>query len=287
MRLTVFTPLYNRANKLLKIYDSLSKQNCNDFEWLIVDDGSSDGAKETVEELRKEKSSFYIRYIYQDNGGKHRAYNTALKLAEGEYFFCLDSDDWLNENAISNIFDFIVDAKLLIVAYKENEKGVLLSDEFPKGVLTASFTDLYYKYRCLGEFTIIFKTSFARQFPFPEFDGEKFLGESVIYDRMIDTPATLLPTVITICEYQSDGLSANINNTMKKNPAGYCLYFMQRIDIEKSFKQRIVYAGKYNCFKMFAKKNKTKYIGRHKFLVVYTIPLGLLFWLYYKIFRKF
>ena len=287
MKLTVFTPLYNRADKLYRIYDSLLKQTDYDFEWLIIDDGSQDNAREVVDALKQQAALFSIRYIYQENGGKHMAYNAALELAEGEYFFCLDSDDWLAENAINNIMERITGDENIIVSYKTNEKGDLLSDKFPEGVLNSSFSDLYYKYKCFGEFSIIFRTSLARQFPFPEFKGELFIGELVIYDRMREFQTVLLPKIITVCEYQSDGLTANINNTMKNNPAGYCLYFMQRIDMEKSFKKRLSAAGKYNCFRIFAKTQKTKYVGNHKVLVMVTKPLGLTFWLYYKIFRKF
>lgn len=286
--ITIFTPTYNRAEKLVRLYKSLLSQFCYNFEWLIIDDGSTDNTESVVKEF--EQTKFPIAYYKQENGGKHTAYNQALKLAHGEYFFCVDSDDWLEAGAIETILDFVLNREnmMLIFAYKKDEKGKLLSDEFPENVTQISLQELSNEFHCNGEFSIIIRTDFARKFPYPVFEGEKFVTEAVVYDRMTaETKVSLLSQVITVCEYQEDGLSNNMNRIMKANPAGYCLYFMQRIDMQDSFKNRIITAGKYQCFCRLAKKQMSKYTGRHPVTVAAAKPLGLLFLIYYKVLRGF
>lgn len=288
MKLTIFTPTYNRADKLHRVYESLIVQTSYDFEWLIIDDGSVDNTENIVQLFLDEKR-FLVRYVKQQNGGKHRAYNRALELAQGDWFFCLDSDDWLADGAIEKILDFVYYREdKLILAYKKDEKGKLLSDEFPENMGQISLRKLNDDCHCNGEFSIIFRTNFARKFPFPAFEGENFITEVVVYDRMASVETvSLLSQVITICQYQEDGLSNNLNQIMKNNPAGYCLYFMQRIDYYETFLQRFITAGKYQCFCRFAGKQKSKYIGKHPVMVTLAKPLGLLFLLYYKIMRGF
>lgn len=287
MKLTIFTPTYNRADKLQRVYDSLIVQTSYDFEWLVIDDGSSDNTEAVVKGF--DQSLFKIVYCKQKNGGKHTAYNRALELARGDYFFCVDSDDWLADQAVNEIINFVKEGrKNFILAYKEDEKGVRLSNVFPEGVAQLSLFNLHNEYHCNGEFSIIFRTDFASKFPFPIFKGEKFVTEAVIYDRMaLVENISLLAKVVTICEYQDDGLSNNLNCIMRNNPAGYCLYFMQRIDLQQTMTQRIIMAGKYKCFCMFAKEKRTSYSGRHRKLVSLCTPIGFAFWVYYKLLRGF
>ncbi len=283
MRLTIFTPTYNRADKLDRLYQSLLRQSCPAFEWLIVDDGSTDGTEAVVSVFQSGAAAFPIRYVRQENGGKHRAYNRALELAEGDCFFCVDSDDWLAEDAVEHLLEACesLNERLFIAAYKQDEQGKRLSTEFP-GIRECTLRELSDKYRCGGEYSLIFPIGLARKFPFPVFDGEKFMGEAVIYDRIgMVADVRLLPQVLTVCEYQEDGLSNNLNRIMQRNPAGYCLYFMQRIDLAPSLKERIITAGKYHCFCSFAGEKQSEYTGKYRRLVRLTRPLGALFRVYY------
>ncbi len=70
-----------------KLYESLCKQTCFKFEWLIVDDGSEDDTSAKVKKWMKENDKFKIRYIYQNNQGKQLAFNTGVENCELEYFF--------------------------------------------------------------------------------------------------------------------------------------------------------------------------------------------------------
>lgn len=285
--LTVFTPTFNRSTKLKRVYESLLSQSAENFEWLIVDDGSTDDTYMIVKGFSTNK--FPIRYYKKVNGGKHTAYNLALEYANGEFLLCVDSDDWLSENAVKIISQSLSKEKAnILMAYKMGQNGKLLSNPFPIGVNRAGILDLAHYYKCTGEFSLIFRTEYAKKYPFPVFTGERFITESVVYDRMfVSEKAFLLPEIITVCEYQNDGLTNNFNEIMKKNPKGYCLYFMQRIDAEISIRKRISTIGKYHCFYIMSKGEKNKYNGKYKLLVHLLSPLGWIAYFYYKWVRGF
>lgn len=287
MLLTIFTPAYNRADKLKQIYLSLEKQINTEFEWLIVDDGSKDNTEKVIAELMK-NSSMNIRYYKKENGGKHTAHNMAVDMAAGKYFMCLDSDDYMNENSIEALLNAIekCDYECGIIAYKCDQNKKMLSNEFPNINYVPNIYFLNKEYKCNGEFVFVFPISILQKNKFPVFEGERFLTESVLYDRL-NCKMCLLPEVIEVCEYQVDGLSSNLNQIMKNNPAGYCLYFMQRIDMQKNFKDRIIVIGKYICFSIFAGKQKSNYNGKYKILSKILCPLGIVVWFYYKCVRKF
>lgn len=288
MKITIFTPTYNRINTLPRLYQSLAAQTSYDFEWLIVDDGSSDGTEDYIKTL--DSVPFELRYFFKENGGKHTAYNFALNVAYGDYFLCVDSDDYLVPDAVESISALTekIPNRCGIIAYKEIESGNLISGEIPVNISEASSSELYLIHGCSGEYTYVYPTAIAKRMPFPVFEGERFITESVVYDRL-DEICKLIPLrkPLTICEYQPDGLTAGIDRSMRNNPRGFCLYFMQRIDLMPSLKGRIVMAGKYQCFKIMAKRDRRlAYTGTHHTLVFISFFIGVLFRLYYRVFRR-
>lgn len=287
MMLTIFTPAYNRAALLPRLYRSLLEQSCTDFEWLVVDDGSTDDTAAAVQSFAEEKR-IEIRYFRKENGGKHTAYNCALDKARGDWFFCVDADDFLAPDAVACIGSMIRDhgSETGFVAYKKDIHGNLLSDAFPQNVDRCRIGDLALRYSCFGEFSLVLSRGIAVGYQFPVFPGERFIGESVVYDRIDEThQVRLLPEVLTVCEYQPDGYSSNFTKLMKQNPSGFCLYFLQRIDLQLSMKQRLIHAGKYWCFRWISKNRNLKYRGKHRALVfLATIP-GVVFRIYYKLIR--
>lgn len=285
--LTVFTPVYNRADMLTRLYRSLCDQTCNDFEWLVVDDGSTDDTACVIQSFMNE-GKINIRYCKKENGGKHTAHNQALELAAGEWFLCVDSDDLLAADAVSKLAGKCaqLNGESGIIAYKEDLNGRLLSDPLPEGIQQTQMYRLASVYDCRGEFSLAFQTDFARRFPFPVFAQERFVTECVVYDRMDQQGEfALLPEVITICEYQPDGYSSDSSKLMKRNPSGYCLYFLQRIDLQPSLLQRSIHAGKYWCFRWICKRTELSYRGKHKVLVALSVIPGVLFRIYYKLLR--
>lgn len=291
MKLTIFTPTYNRGNLLYRIYDSLKSQAIYNFEWLIIDDGSTDNTEEIVQQFLLNKT-FPVRYYRKENGGKHTAHNFAVSVARGEYFMCLDSDDMLVENAMTDLMNCIemCDKNEGIIAYKIDEEGNLLSDIYPKNLIKTNTIELTLKYNCSGEFTLLYPTATLKENTFPVFQGEKFISENVIYDVLSEVcNMRLLNSAITLCEYQDDGYTANYSRIMKSSPAGFALYFMQRIDLQNSFAQRLDVAAKYLSMKRFSGNNKTdyriKYKGCHKYSVLCAYPLSICYSLYYKFVR--
>lgn len=230
MTITVFTPTYNRAYTLPALYDSLNRQSCPDFEWLIVDDGSTDTTKELITSYIADKK-LNIRYIKQSNGGKHRAINRGVAEAQGELFFIVDSDDYLLENAIELVLkewnnlphkDFSGICGRKIFFNGEKVGGEFCNYSF----LDCSSREFRYKYHAKGDMAEVFRTDILRKFPFPEFKGERFVPEALIWDRVTQyLPMHFFNIGIYCCEYLDDGYSRNFKKNLRANPKGFMTYY--------------------------------------------------------------
>lgn len=245
--ITILTPTYNRARLLNRAYESLCRQSDIDFEWLIVDDGSSDDTGVVVDRWLSEKK-INIRYIYQENSGKAAAFNNGVMNAAGEVCMCLDSDDYLADGAIANIsreLHNIENQSIAgIIARKRDTNGHDLGDKFPGNIRYIDTFSLSEEYECYGEWTLIYKTSVLRNFLFPNIENEKFITECVIYDSIAQSyNMLLLDKVIEICEYQTEGYTSNIISNMLKNPTGYKIYYAQRINMARHFRERLSYGN--------------------------------------------
>ena len=176
--ITVFTPTFNRGYIIETLYRSLCRQTNKDFEWLVVDDGSTDNTQELIQSFVKE-ALIEIRYIKQPNGGKHRALNRGVKAAIGELFFIVDSDDYLADNALEQIakhYDDIRDDASFagVCGIRAFFSGKRIGGDCDFGILDCSSLDFRYKYHYKGDMAEVFKTEILRQYPFPEIEGEKF-----------------------------------------------------------------------------------------------------------------
>lgn len=235
MRFTVFTPTYNRAYLIDRLYRSLQRQSFTDFEWVVVDDGSSDDTRGMFGGYLADTNPFPIRYVYQENGGKHRAINKGLELAEGELFYIVDSDDYLPDDALQ-----IIDAveKTVPVEEKHQFGGVCgLKGTENHGVLGRTFSGDVLDITSLqrfgngisGDKAEVFYTALLKQYPFPEFEGENFITEAVVWDRIAGDGYKLrfFNQVVMICQYMPDGLTASGDEIFKRNPHGWGLYIHQ------------------------------------------------------------
>ncbi len=190
-RLTVFTPTYNRENTLGRVFDSLCQQTYRDFEWIIVDDGSTDHTKQLVERFQLE-SPFIVRYFYQENAGKHVAINHALREVDSELFLIADSDDSFRPDALQvfvDTWDGISDKE------KAQYKGVIAMcydartcdpiGRFPEHLFDSNDLDAFFKLRLCFEKWSLVRTDVMREIPFPEPDEKlKFYPETVVWWRM-------------------------------------------------------------------------------------------------------
>lgn len=241
MKVTVFTPTYNRAYIIRQLYESLKKQTNKDFEWLIVDDGSSDDTEKLIQKFQKEPKEFEVRYVKKENGGKCRAINTGLDLAKGELFFTVDSDDYLIEDAIEKIIMWessLPKGKKFagIVANKGFSKTETVNQYFKEEYIDINLLDApcYEEDGELvlaGERAYIFYTEVHKRYKYPEFDGEKFMTEAVTWNRMAKDGyrVRFYNDIIWIFEYQDDGLTKQGHDIFIQNPRGYGLWLKELV----------------------------------------------------------
>lgn len=184
---TVFTPTFNRAHTLERAYRSLLSQTFRDFEWLVIDDGSTDKTRALIEGWQSQ-ANFSIRYFHQENQGKHIATNHGVREAHGELFLTLDSDDACTPTALER-FKHHWDAIPLdrrpffsaVSALCEGENGAIHGNRFPQDVIDSNSIEIRYRYRVEGEKWGFHRTDVLRQFPFPEIQGESFITEAYIW----------------------------------------------------------------------------------------------------------
>lgn len=223
--ITVFTATYNRAYSLPKLYQSLVQQTDKDFEWLVVDDGSSDDTESLINGYIENKS-INIRYIKKQNGGKHSAINVGVNNANGEWFFMVDSDDYLAPDAISILKKRIKSIEsdysfCGITALRVDVNGNEIGDRCNYDILDTDFFSYRYKLRVKGDRAECIRTSVMKEFLFPVFENEKFIPESVIWIPMaMKYKMRYTNDKIYICEYLNDGLTKSGNSIFLKSPVG-------------------------------------------------------------------
>lgn len=232
-KITVFTPTYNRAYILENLYRSLQRQTYRDFEWLVVDDGSSDDTEELFQRWSREDNFFPIRYCKQENGGKCRAINRGLEQAGGELFFTVDSDDYLTDDALEKVARW--ESELPKDGSYCGFAGNLgtAPDVTPNKPLPGDFFDgtAFDRYGIVeGERASVFYTEIHRRYLYPEFPGEKFLTEAVTWNRMANDGYKMrfYNDIIWIYEYKEDGLTRSGYALFLNNPQGTGLFFREK-----------------------------------------------------------
>lgn len=232
--ITVFTPTYNRENYLARVYDSLIKQSDKDFEWIIVDDGSQDKSSELVKKFIEE-NKITIKYIYVLNGGKHRAINLGAKLAKGEWFFFLDSDDWIKEDAVFQIKANIKELRdreeeqhfFAVIGLCENINGQIIGTTFEGAILEIDYFESVLRRGILGDKAWAVRADLLKMCPFPTFENEKFLTEAIWFNQMASKgfKCRFYNTPVKKVEYLSDGLSVKYYELMAENWQGTLQYY--------------------------------------------------------------
>ena len=232
-KITVFTPTYNRAYILENLYRSLQRQTYRDFEWLVVDDGSSDDTEELFQRWSREDNFFPIRYCKQENGGKCRAINRGLEQARGELFFTVDSDDYLTDDALEKVARW--ESELPKDGSYCGFAGNLgtAPDVTPNKPLPGDFFDgtAFDRYGIVeGERASVFFTEIHRRYLYPEFPGEKFMTEAVTWNRMANDGYKMrfYNDIIWIYEYKEDGLTRSGYALFLNNPQGTGLFFREK-----------------------------------------------------------
>ena len=194
-RFTVFTPTYNRAHTLAGVYSSLEAQTFRDFEWLIVDDGSTDGTGALVKQWQTQ-ARFPIRYRWQGNRGKHVAFNAGVQHAKGELFLPLDSDDQCVPNALERFHhhweSIPADRRPHfsgVTALCKDQHGNLLGTPFPSAITDSNSLEIHYRFHVSGEKWGFHRSDVLREYPFPDL-GATYVPESVVWSRIARRYAT-------------------------------------------------------------------------------------------------
>lgn len=253
--LSVITPIFNRADLLPGCYESLRKQTCMDFEWIIVDDGSSDDTEAVVQGF--EPADFSVTYIKKENGGKHTALNASYPYIRGKYVLILDSDDYLTPNAVER-------AKACWQIYEDREEvGIVIFQrgkslgeplcivrdyDQPVDILRYKRTAVHSMDCCE-----VLRAELLKKYPFPVFEGERFVAECALWNRVALThKCVYINEVIYICEYLEGGLTDSGRPMRIRNPRGGMFICNLRMGSNNFMSQRIKYGLLYTCYGHFA-----------------------------------
>ena len=281
MILTIFTPAYNRAHTLPRTYESLCAQQCKDFIWLVVDDGSSDNTAELVKEWQQKDNGFEIRYVYKDNGGMHTAHNTAYALIDTELNTCIDSDDKLAVDAVEKILTKWAQVRdrgyAGIIGLDADFDGNIIGKGFPEG-MTETTVIGYYAAGGSGDKKLVYRTEIINQYPeYPVFEGEKYISLAYKY-RLIDQSykMAVLDEVLCNVEYQPDGSTNTMWRQYLKNPKGWACWRKVQMTYPISKKRMVVDCIHYVSSSLLAGNKKFIAESPRKMLTVLCVPLGIL-----------
>lgn len=224
--LTIFTPTYNRVGLLPRLYASLKAQTLQDFVWLIIDDGSTDGTTELVKEWQQE-NLIKIQYEFKQNGGMHTAHNLAYEKITTELNVCIDSDDYMPSKAVETI------VKRWKINKNQNvagligldvlQNGEIVGTSMPDNLKTSTLHKLYFHYKVKGDKKLVLRTDVVKQYPrYPEFENERLVPLGILYLMIGQSYEFLLVNKpLCVVEYQDDGSSKTILQQYRKSPRGF------------------------------------------------------------------
>ncbi len=277
--LTIFTPAYNRAHTLPRTYESLCRQSCKDFIWLVVDDGSTDNTAELVQGWQNQDCGFEIQYIYKSNGGMHTAHNTAYANIHTELNTCIDSDDMLADGAVEKIlnkWDAVRDKGYAgLVGLDADFAGAVIGKHFPDGMVETTLSG-YYAQGGSGDKKQVYRTDVINAYPqYPVFEGEKYVSLAYKY-RLIDQDYKLavLDDILCNVEYQPDGSSNTMWRQYLTNPQGFAFWRKVCMQHPTSKKRMVMDCIHYCSSSQIAGSKHYVKESPRKLLTVLCIPAG-------------
>jgi len=245
--ITVFTPTYNRKHCIHRCYESLQRQSSHNFEWLIIDDGSTDDTEGLVRQWQASETRFPIRYFYKENGGLHTGYNKGIELAQTELFVCIDSDDWMPDDAVETIETLWKEISHRgyagIMGIDRYENGQCVAGALPDGIHEMFLYEKLTKYKIPGDKKMIHRTELLKKVaPMTVFPGEKFFNPSYLMYQL-DRFGKLCVTNDCFCivDYQPDGMSSNFYRQLRNSPLSFAetrKLYLSFPDISPTFKLR-------------------------------------------------
>ncbi|WP_417898964.1 glycosyltransferase family 2 protein [Bacillus haimaensis] len=283
--LTVFTPTFNRSYCLGKCYESLKNQTNKEFTWLIIDDGSTDGTQELVDSWKKE-NHIEIVYIWQENQGMHGAHNTAYEIITTELNVCIDSDDYMPDDAVEKIVRFWKgngsEKVSGIVGLDLFTNGQLIGTILPENLQTSTLFNLYNKYGVKGDKKLVYRTELTKKYPYPIFKDERYIGLAYKYYKLDQEYKLLIMNEpLCIVEYLPDGSSVNMLKQYRNNPKGFAFYRKELMKLPfASFTFKLRQAVHYVSSSLMSKNKVFLKEVPNKALTAIALPFGLLLYLY-------
>lgn len=255
-RITIFVPTYNRAHLLPTLLESLKSQDYKLFEVLIIDDGSSDSTKDLVGEWIQ-KELFTINYVYQENAGKHNAYNKAIKLATTELFIEIDSDDYFLPNALSEViksWDSYDDDSIGALQYLcQYEDGKLIGTKFVKEI--SNNFEIRKIDKVKGDKGLVFETSKLQEFSFPTDIQGEYIIMSILYNRVASKYKTIcLNKVLVVKDYLEGGITSNLKKKINPRCQSFAVQYNEINHFDLDLGRYFFYNSKYVKNSLLANK---------------------------------
>lgn len=280
--LTIFTPTFNRAQELKRVYASLIVQTSNDFVWNVLDDGSDDETEMMVKAWI-DQNMISISYEKQQNQGKTKSMNKGIKVAETVLWMCLDSDDWLHEEAVKKVEQYykkIVDQPNTcgMIGLRRLPNGQQMQNKhIPESYNTINYHHLRYELGIEPEYVEVYKTDIIKQFLYPEIAGETYFPLSYMHDRLSkEYDFLVLREPLMFIEYQSEGMTKKRNQLIINNPIGYMLFKKQLLELAPTNKVALVSAIAYNSAAILAKRRDPVHTLKGKIMAGIVYPISLI-----------
>lgn len=286
-RLTIFTPTYNRAHTIERTYHSLCRQSCKEFDWLIIDDGSTDNTASIVKAWVAE-NKIPIRYVYKENGGLYTGYNVAYSLIESELCVCVDSDDYMPDDAVEKIYRCWIERGgeqyAGLIGLDFHLDGTPIGGYFPTGLDNVWLMDLYIKKLHLGDVKPVLRTDLMKTVaPMVGFEGEKNFNPAYMMMQVCDRyPILLLNENLCFVDYQTglDSMSAGIWKQYRNSPHSFQKQRILELQlVHNSWKNRIRVAIHYVASSLIAHDKGWLRKSPKKWITLLVSPMGLVLYL--------
>lgn len=266
--LSIITPTYNRGHLLKNCYESLLRQTDKDFQWIIVDDGSSDNTQDVVRTF--DTKDFEIICVTKENGGKHTALNAAHPYIRGKYVLILDSDDHLTEDAVHAVREawdrWEIHSDVGIVTFLKgsavDNPDCEVSDYDTSVDILRYRRTVHYGSDCCE----VIRSELFLKYPFPEYAGERFISECALWNRVsITHKCVYINKVIYLFEYLEGGLTKSGRKLRITNPRGGMFICDLRMQKKNHFTQRVKYGLLYCCYGFFAGEKPGRMLAGTKY----------------------
>lgn len=286
MKLTILTPTYNRGYVIEKPYESLQKQTCHDFEWLVIDDGSDDNTEELFDRFCSEEKRFKITYIKRPRRGLNRALNYAINNIDSDYVFKFDSDDCLMPEAVEKMLEWIND-----IDDDPEIIGVGIARCFPNGeylkgippvVNEQGYVDATnlerHKYNLDADMSEVYKVRILKKFPYPVWDTELYAPEQLCLNEiaLAGYKVRWYAEKLYICEYLPGGITKGSNLLEKNNPMGFAMMYNHMLKYGYPFRKKIKSAIQHIALSTVGKHPAYILKSNALLMTLLTLPVGLL-----------